>query len=416
MTRFLHALGLALVAALALALPSTAGADAANPPPMGEILNGTANSPPFSSTITCPTPNNGRLEYTISGIALGPYPGTFTESGTIEIGGGTVTSFSAQFTIVSGDTTIQGTKGGPISFRGVATCAENHPDLPPGGNFLHAGPFDARYEATITSPAGTTTYSGPAANDFDFLSGSISSGSSQEILTAAEPGPGPGEPATVLVTPTTAVNQVGTSHTVTADVQTASGSPSAGVAVLFTVSGAVNTSGSCTTDANGQCSFTYQGPLAPGADAIQACADSNGNGTADPGEPCGAASKVWTLPASTPGQVTGGGYLPDATLAGLVSFGFNAQSSGGGVKGNCNVIDHGTGQHLKCLDVTTLVQTPTHATFFGEATVDGVATNYRIDVDDLGEPGVWRDTFKIQTDGGFAAAGVLTGGNIQIHP
>ena len=414
MKRLLRALGLVLVAASALALPSPAAAQE-NPPPTGEILNGASNFEPFSSNITCPTPNEGSLDYTISGVALGPYPGTFTETGRIEISGGTVTFFSAHFTIVSGDTTIEGTKSGPITFRGVAACQENHPDLPPGGHFLHAGPFDARYQLTITSPLGTTSYSGPVANDFDFLGGTIRNGSSQEILTAAQPGGEPGQPATVVLTPPTAVNEVGQSHTVTGDVQTAEGSPSPGVRVLFTVSGSVNTTGSCTTDSSGLCSFTYQGPELPGTDAITGCADSNGNGAVDPGEPCGAASKVWILPASTPGQVTGGGYVNDATLAGEVSFGFNAQSTGGLVKGNCNVIDHGTGQHVKCLNVTALVQTPTHATFFGEATVDGVATNYRIDVDDLGEPGGGRDTFKIQTDSGFAAAGVLTRGNVQIH-
>jgi hypothetical protein len=37
-------------------------------------------------------------------------------------------------------------------------------------------------------------------------------------------------------------------------------------------------------------------------------------------------------------------------------------------------------------------------------------------VDDFGEPGIGRDTFKIQTDAGYTAAGVLTAGNIQTRP
>ena len=64
--------------------------------------------------------------------------------------------------------------------------------------------------------------------------------------------------------------------------------------------------------------------------------------------------------------------------------------------------------------IATNVVTPTHATFFGQATIDGEATNYRIDVDDLGERGL-ADTFKIQTNSGYTAAGTLRGGNIQIH-
>ena len=62
-----------------------------------------------------------------------------------------------------------------------------------------------------------------------------------------------------------------------------------------------------------------------------------------------------------------------------------------------------------------LVVAGTHATFSGNAEINGAPTMYHIDVDDLGEPGTLRDTFKIVTDSGYSAAGVLTGGNIQIH-
>ncbi|MGH3023923.1 MAG: post-COAP-1 domain-containing protein [Gaiellaceae bacterium] len=119
-------------------------------------------------------------------------------------------------------------------------------------------------------------------------------------------------------------------------------------------------------------------------------------------------------PVPTAGHVTGGGYIGDV-LHSWVSFGFNAKSDGTTVKAQCNVKDHATGTHVKCQNATLLAQTPTHATFLGQAHVNGVLTNYRIDVDDLGEPGAGRDTFKIVTDSGFAAAGVLRGGNIQIH-
>jgi hypothetical protein len=47
--------------------------------------------------------------------------------------------------------------------------------------------------------------------------------------------------------------------------------------------------------------------------------------------------------------------------------------------------------------------------------LNGAATTYRIDVDDLAEPGRNRDTFRIQLATGYAASGTLTGGNIQIH-
>jgi hypothetical protein len=178
--------------------------------------------------------------------------------------------------------------------------------------------------------------------------------------------------------------------------------------VYFTVVGADSVNGTCTTDQSGQCSFTYQGPQLPGADVITGCA---GNGNSPP---CGEANKQWLLPASTPGQVTGGGQI-QMPPTDKVSFGFNAQSDGTTTKGNCNVIDHDKRIHIKCDNVQALVVAGTHATFFGQAHQDGVTTNYRIDVDDLANPGAGVDTFKIQTDQGYVAGGFLTAGNIQIH-
>lgn len=111
--------------------------------------------------------------------------------------------------------------------------------------------------------------------------------------------------------------------------------------VLFTVGGSTTTSGLCTTDVQSQCSLTYTGPQLPGADIIIGCADSDKDGTADLSEPCGEALKTWVLPASTPGQVTGGGYVLDPADGERVAFGFNAQSTAGRIKGNCTVVDSG---------------------------------------------------------------------------
>jgi hypothetical protein len=51
------------------------------------------------------------------------------------------------------------------------------------------------------------------------------------------------------------------------------------------------------------------------------------------------------------------------------------------------------------LDVTTLVRTPTHVTFFGNALINGVGTEDRVDVDDLDEPGRYRvrSSFGLRT-------------------
>jgi hypothetical protein len=207
---------------------------------------------------------------------------------------------------------------------------------------------------------------------------------------------------------------VGTSHAVTATVENSAGNPVSGSVVLFTVAGSVSTSGSCTTDADGQCSFSYQGPDLPGADEITACADANENGVVDAGEPCNTATKAWILPDTMPGQVTGGGQVFNAGASDKIAFGFNAKSTDKGIKGECTLVDSSTDTMIKCVDVTTLTRAGNTATFFGNATINGTPTTYRIDVVDNGEPGS-ADTFRIRTASGYTAGGVLTGGNIQVH-
>ena len=70
----------------------------------------------------------------------------------------------------------------------------------------------------------------------------------------------------------------------------------------FTVTGSINTTGSATTDANGQATFCYTGPTAPGADAITAYADTDNDNVQDAGEPTGAAAKTWV--AGAPATLT----------------------------------------------------------------------------------------------------------------
>jgi uncharacterized protein (DUF2141 family) len=120
-----------------------------------------------------------------------------------------------------------------------------------------------------------------------------------------------GAPYTLTLAPPTATNTVGNSHTVTATVRDFGGRPVPGVIVRFAVTVANTASGSCTTAANGQCTFSYTGTHA-GTDAITAYADTNKNNTQDAGEPTGAASKIWT--AGTPTTLT----LRDATATNVV--------------------------------------------------------------------------------------------------
>jgi len=75
----------------------------------------------------------------------------------------------------------------------------------------------------------------------------------------------------VVLSPATATNVVGTSHTVTATLQDSLGSPIIGRSVTFTITSGPNagTTGTAITDAAGKATFTYTG-LVPGDDTIMA--------------------------------------------------------------------------------------------------------------------------------------------------
>jgi hypothetical protein len=238
-------------------------------------------------------------------------------------------------------------------------------------------------------------------------------------LTLAPPGA-----ATVTLSPPTAVNPVGASHTVTATASDSSGQPVEDVTILFAVTGSTSTSGSCTTGANGQCDFTYQGPELPGEDLITGCADNDDNGSTDPEEPCGTATKTWVVPPSTPlcdVIINDGGFIT-ANNGDRGSFGGNAHvSQTSAVTGHQTYQDHGPAQPMRvqstALLAVTCSQDQTQAAIFGQATVDGVGSFlFRVDLRDLGEPGTGRDRYRILISNGYDSGDhPLEGGNIQIH-
>lgn len=229
----------------------------------------------------------------------------------------------------------------------------------------------------------------------------------------------PGNPATLTLAPKTATNVVDAQHCVTATVKDQFGNPTPGIHVRFTVSGSVSTSGDVVTNASGQAQFCYTGPALPGADVISAFADTNNNGTQNSGEPGDTAAKTWVVPASTPGcKVTNGGRIT-ATNGDKGTFGGNAMADG--LSGEEEYQDHGPADDMNVhsIDITAVVcnAAGTHASIFGTATVDGGGSfNFRIDVDDKGEPGR-SDTYRIRLSNGYDS-GIQTlakGGNIQIH-
>jgi hypothetical protein len=243
--------------------------------------------------------------------------------------------------------------------------------------------------------------------------------------TTAVPGTPCGEgPATTLVLdPFAATNPVGTQHCVTATVTNAFGIPQPGVTVRFTVTGPGNTTGTAVTDANGEAMFCYIGPPLPGDDAITAIADADDDGSFEIGEPTGAATKTWILPATTPGCeiiITNGGWII-AMNGDRANFGGNAKADGeGNASGNEEYQDKGPATPFNLHGNVLVVvcdPDPTKATIFGEATIDGEGSfDFRIDVRDLGEPGKDVDKYRMQVEGGYdSGEQTLQGGNVQIH-
>jgi hypothetical protein len=157
----LLAVPLAAVAGV-LALPALAGAQTLTT----EVLSGTAN-PTLglgAVEIDCQPAGTSTVSFTVEGEALGPYPGTFVESGTFTITGGTVGSFEATFTITSGTTEITGTKTLRSSSSAVCT-----PDPEPGITQFADVLVETSYEATITTPSGSSTDHGRATSAVQML-------------------------------------------------------------------------------------------------------------------------------------------------------------------------------------------------------------------------------------------------------
>jgi Bacterial Ig-like domain (group 1) len=234
---------------------------------------------------------------------------------------------------------------------------------------------------------------------------------------------GPGAPASLALAPDSDTNTVGSEHCVTATVTDGSGNPTPNVTVRFSASGANSASGQATTDADGKASFCYTGAL-PGTDTITAFADTNDSGFQDAGEPSDTATKTWILPSGTAlcvvKIINGGEIVTDdgdrASFAGTAK-----ESSSLVASGNEYYQDYGPAEPLQVKSIAvqalTCNSTRTEGTVFGTATINRQGVhNFRIDVQDLGEPGKNKDHYRIRLDTGYDSGDhVLRDGNVQIR-
>jgi hypothetical protein len=139
-----------------------------------------------TTTFSCNTEGTSTVSWTAEGIASGPFPGTFTLSGTLTIGpqslpgahppgpntegtvAGPVQTFQESFTIESGTTTITGTKTlDPQATSGTAGTCQTVSQFPILDFFDGHGTVvevnaQTRYQASIQGPDGTTSDSGIA--------------------------------------------------------------------------------------------------------------------------------------------------------------------------------------------------------------------------------------------------------------
>jgi len=108
----------------------------------------------------------------------------------------------------------------------------------------------------------------------------------------------------ISLTPETATNEVGESHTVTASLKDLLAEPQPDILVTFEVIsgpnagtvGVCSANADCTSDVNGEVSFTYVGDGGVGTDEIQACFDDpEGNPVCS-----NIATKEWTPPPEIP--------------------------------------------------------------------------------------------------------------------
>lgn len=150
MSRRWPALLSTVVFAIACAQP--AAAQGSTPPTLsGEFLSGVPQV-----TFACNLSATSTISYTVSGTATGPYPGTFTEAGTVSLGpqplpgiAVPILTFQASFAITSGTDRITGMKS---LFTGPQNLAPNRAFCVPG--FIRSFGAAAAYDAQIVTASG----------------------------------------------------------------------------------------------------------------------------------------------------------------------------------------------------------------------------------------------------------------------
>lgn len=245
------------------------------------------------------------LKFDSTGAPLGTFSPATEDRGTdwIDLGADQCTMhYTSEGTSVKTFNVCTNTQGPDFATGLPGSVAYAHRILPDGGELvadteeivrLDAGgsvvqvydaPAHDGWFALNLDPDGTSFWSADFNTSdvyhFDIASGSVlgnfNTGTApQTVFGLAVKGELTAATYHLDLTPKTATNDVGASHTVTATL-TLNGVPQVGKTIDFSVSGANTASGSALTDVNGQATFTYTGTNA-GNDTITASYSQNGN-------------------------------------------------------------------------------------------------------------------------------------------
>lgn len=170
----------------ALVAGNAVATDGGGTPPATTTLQGENLVAPFTGltvTSNCNQLGDSTVSYHAEGLASGPYPGTFSADGTITIGPqtaparpptldsegtfmGPILTLTETFTILSGATTITGSKQltAPVAGEQERATCQNltfFAGVTGTGRIVEVEAA-TRYEATINEPAGTFTDAGRA--------------------------------------------------------------------------------------------------------------------------------------------------------------------------------------------------------------------------------------------------------------
>ena len=182
----------------------------------------------------------------------------------------------------------------------------------------------------------------------------------------------------------------------TATVEDAAGNPTPGITVRFAVTGSVTTSGTDTTDANGEATLCYQGPNCRARTRSPPSPTPTTTAPRTPVSPPVRPPRPGTLPVTTPlcqATITDGGRIT-ANNGDRATFGGNANDAAGR-QGPAAVSGpwarHTTERELDRNPGPRCNQQRTQARSSARATIGGQGSHlFRIDVQDLAEPGSAR--------------------------